>query len=482
MQTSAFLARRRLGVVLVLILLGWTLASCGLYHRKFEVSGDIRKDVDFVLQVDDVGKFWDSAEARNALAAIADSAKKTNTFVVVFAHGWHHNAKSSDDNLIDFQKSMVELRKRLEEPIYAESRRALSGTSDFKAIGVYLGWRGRSLPSFADYVTFWGRKSAAERVGEGDFREFMLSLHRIYESANPKIEPSQLEASLEAGKAVPFMGLVSIGHSFGGQVLLKATQPIFEANLIAADANTQRTAKATVPPDNPVKGFGDLVILVNPAAEALQFDRMDRLSRSLQYTNFQPPLLFVVSAASDSARTIWFPLGRLLDASIRADLQPEVADMWSHALGSYDKQWTHTIEIVGDPKKNWKFDPEGTYVKDRCRLVHEDLTGSFEFVTEVCGNVDKGQKEGVKMTRLNKAPLIDRTYSPFVVANVPIPERGALALIDGHSTIWKEVFTTFITNYAALTQGKNILIRRGGLERCRQTERSQQNTAGPSPK
>ena len=141
--------------------------------------------------------------------------------------------------------------------------------------------------------------------------------------------------------------------------------------------------------------------------------------------------------------------------------------MWGHALGSYEKQWTHTISIVGDPKNDWKFDPDNTYVKDRCKLVLEDLTASPEFLTGAAQDGAQGKSEGVIMTRLNQKPYNEHPYSPFVVANVPVPANGALALIDGHNKIWEEVFRTFVTNYAALTQGKKILIRRGGLEECK---------------
>jgi hypothetical protein len=436
------------------------LTSCSMYHKRFEVTDATRAHVDFVIQADDVGKFWNPEDADAALAEIAKSARSTNTLVVVFVHGWHHNANSSDQNLKDFQGAMAELRERLRHPVYAESRRALTQTSDFRAIGVYLGWRGRSLPSFADYATFWGRKAAAERVGEGDFREFMQNLNRIYEAANADFPPAPIRPQAPSASASsPFMGLVSIGHSFGGQVLLRATQPTIEANLIAAGATGKRTAITEVPISKPVKGFGDLVILVNPATEALQFDRIDRLNKSLRYTRSQPPLMFVISAASDGARNTWFPLGRLLDASIRADLRPEVRDMWGHALGSFPDQWTHEATIVGKPDVSWNFDPENVYVKEPCKLIAYDLTGSPEFLTP---RSTPDSKEGVLLTRLNDA----HPYSPFVVANIPTPKDGALALMVGHVQIWEKVFGTFITNYAALAQGKRILLRKGVQDKC----------------
>ena len=440
------------------------LAGCGLYHKRFEVDPKVAEHVNYVLQLDDVGKFWDMRDAERALLEIQTSAKTTNTIVVTFIHGWHHNASASDPNLKDFKESIEALRTQLGTPLYAESRRRLTGISDVRVIGIYVGWRGRSLPAWADYATFWSRKAAAERVGEGDFREFMLRLNRIYEQSNPSIERSEWEMIKNGQARSPFMGLVSFGHSFGGQVLFRATQPILEANLVAAGA--KMVFKKDVEREkvrDPLKGFGDIVVLINPALEALQYDRIDRLSRTLEYDRLQPPLLFVISATTDSARSLWFPLGRAADAALRADLRPEVRDMWGQALGSYVPQQTHEVTIVGDPQEGWKFDPEDAYKTDSCKVINADLTSNPEFLTNESRGEDSPHREGVVMKRLEHR---EHAYAPFVVANVPIPKAGVAALVDGHNEIWKSVFETFLTNYIAITQGKRILIRRSAQDEC----------------
>ncbi len=147
------------------------------------------------------------------------------------------------------------LTQRLGEELYAQSRGVLTNSTEVQVIGVYVGWRGRSLPDPFDYLTIWPRKEAAERVGDGDLREFLARLEVLYQKRNT--------AGIH-----PFLGLVAVGHSLGGQVLLRSTAPEIERELVVA-------AEGSQPPF--ISGFGDLAVLVNPAVEANQFERIHRL-------------------------------------------------------------------------------------------------------------------------------------------------------------------------------------------------------------
>ena len=159
------------------------LNACSYGHRNFAgpTSGNYPKSIDYVLQFDDFGSLWGDPEmAEKTLQAIKKESERTNTIVVLFIHGWHHNAAPDDENLLDFADSLESIREKLKDPLYRESRLELTGSEDVKVIGIYVGWRGRSLPWLLDYATFWGRKATAERVGEGDLRDFLLRLNAIY--------------------------------------------------------------------------------------------------------------------------------------------------------------------------------------------------------------------------------------------------------------------------------------------------------------
>ncbi len=60
-----------------------------------------------------------------------------------------------------------------------------------------------------------------------------------------------------------------------------------------------------------IEGFGDLVVLVNPAFEALLYDSFNRLRQEItQYKREQHVILMTVGANNDRATGVTFPLGQ----------------------------------------------------------------------------------------------------------------------------------------------------------------------------
>ena len=402
------------------------VARLGYRHKPFDQThGSLNGEGRFVIQVDDFGNFWDPAPARDALAYVERVSKATNTIVTVFVHGWHHDAAPGDKNARDFGRSMDDLATRLGEELYTQSRLELTGDPGVRLVGIYIGWRGRSLPGWFDYLTFWGRKQAAERVGQGDVREFLLRLRSVYVARNAQ----------PAGGASqkPFMGLVLIGHSFGGQVVFQAVNQTIEHELVAA------TSASGEP--RPLSGFGDLVVLLNPALEAHQFKRIDALSRQLSYDRRQVPVMLVLSAVTDSARLIFFPLGRRLDLFRRPRIRADERELWLEALGAYAPQVTHELNISND--RSDSFEPEW-YRDAPGTIVDADLTVQPRF------------------DRVELLPTArHRPFHPFLVVN------ASRDVILGHSGIFRRAeevgseLHLFLTKYIALVQGKRALLGRG---------------------
>lgn len=232
------------------------LSGCAMFDRPYPVPEPSTDPFDFrVIQSDDYGSLWDPSAAQRTLEDTAADAQRTNTFVVLFIHGWHHSAREDDDNLRDSKKTLKALYALLATDKRAQLRQALTGTPDFKLIGIYVGWRGQSLPMPLDYLTAWGRKAAAERVGEGDVSEFIQRLQGLYSRTNT-FDPDAPEDQV----CKPFTGLVTIGHSFGAQVLWKAMSRNLEAPLIARSKNfssvlapeaTPRRRRSPPPPSTP---------------------------------------------------------------------------------------------------------------------------------------------------------------------------------------------------------------------------------------
>lgn len=400
--------------------------GCDYGHKKYRSTGDttISDAAPHVLEIDDYGRFWDTSAAEATLEAISAASLKKNTVLMVFIHGWHHNAKKDDPNLVNFRQSLEQLQGRLDGADYADARKRLKLKEDIQVIGLYVGWRGRSLPGILDYATFWTRKSAAERVGDGDLREFLSKLQKLYIKRNEN----------PAGSDGTFMGLVTVGHSFGGQVLFKAVSGSLERDLMDAMARgTTDPALGRIRISEIVSGYGDITVLLNPALEAFQYDRTDRLTKNITFTERQTPVLLTVSAEDDSARKHLFRIGRNLNMLFRPTFPDDKGkELWTTALGEYGPQQTHTLE-----KTNLS-----TTIKDalydNCDIKGVDFSAPL-----VLGKADL-------------QPQKDRSqpYSPVVVAYT------SNQLVQEHNGIFGETFSEFMTDYVANIEAKRLCLIR----------------------
>jgi len=298
----------------------------------------------------------------------------------------------------------------------------LTGNGDVRIIGLYVGWRGRSLPMLLDYLTFWGRKAAAERVGDGDTKELLVRLNGIYRE----------RLAARDRDVVPFMGLISFGHSFGAQVLFKSVAGELERELVAASAGREQSGAPTKLL-TPISGFGTMTVLINPALEALQYDRIHRLSRAFTYDERQTPVMLVVSSETDFARRYLFPAGRTLAMLFRAPARGEQRQMWTHALGEYEPQRTHRIEIVDE--QPLPFDADD-YIAKKQAIIAFDLTNIPSIA-------------GVTLTPLEDTG--DR-HVPFLVA------YASGEVVIKHSGIFEDRLRNFLNDYVAFAQGKRILL------------------------
>lgn len=144
-------------------------------------------------------------------------------------------------------------------------------------------------------------------MGEGDAGEFIERLQRIYLRAN-----ADRKATTPSGTR-PVMALVTVGHSFGGQVLIKTLSHALENDLeerAPRMASTTQEEAAPAAPTSirvPIDSFGDANILLNPATEAAQFIRIHNLYRQLSYPACQMPQLIIFSADNDYRARVSFP-------------------------------------------------------------------------------------------------------------------------------------------------------------------------------
>ncbi len=223
------------------------------------------------VELDDQGQFYDRGQV-DALIKLLKNEKEPQ-YVTVFVHGWHHNASDNDFNVRRFKDSLKELKKN--NPAY-------------KVIGIYVGWRGETLSlPLLRMVTFWDRKVVSEEVGRNALLDFLL---RIESAVKPDTHSHNR--------------LLTIGHSLGASVLFNALHQVLLQRLIQPENTAPRS------------GFGDLVVLINPALEAIRFatlrEAANRLSHDHGFSHQQKPVLLITTSEADSTTKNTFAISRKL--------------------------------------------------------------------------------------------------------------------------------------------------------------------------
>jgi hypothetical protein len=248
------------------------------------------------VEVDEQGAFQDRPQVERALALVGEGTKPK--YVVVFVHGWFHNANPDDPNVRVFKCALNGLQ-------------TIDGNAGEEVIGIYVGWRGRSWSvPIVEYATFWDRKNTSDEVGRGSLVEFLMRLEGV-------VKPTPESPNK----------LMVVGHSFGASVVFNSIGQILLARFIL-DAERLASAKPTPvhAQSRPglVSGYGDLVVLVNPAIEATRivpfFAALNEYTRNQRdlLSPAQPARLVILSSQGDWATRKTFPVARAVSTLLES--------------------------------------------------------------------------------------------------------------------------------------------------------------------
>lgn len=249
------------------------------------------------VEFDDQGWFWDYHQKTAVEKLIRNECgngtdQQRPVIMVLFVHGWKHNAAFDDGNVNTLRTVLKQLND-LEEHLSKRQNR-----SPRKLIGIYAGWRGLSIES--DYfplplgmeTTFWSRKNAAQKVGGyGAMTELLVDLEALQKESNSSLPTN-----------APQSKLIIVGHSFGADAVYNAISQIITERFV----DTIKHAPGQV-----LKPMGDQVILLNPAFEAARLYDLEQLARSVKdYSPDQRPVLSVFQSKGDWATRTFFPIGQ----------------------------------------------------------------------------------------------------------------------------------------------------------------------------
>lgn len=372
------------------------------------------------IEFDDQGQLRDRNQMKSVLDTYYKDASGNDIILIVFVHGWHHSAEPGDENIQRFR----DLLARVSTSEHANARQR--GLRARKVLGVYLGWRGDSISiPYLNDLTFWDRKSTAHTVGLQGVTEVLLKLEEI---VNVK------GATELAAKKPVNSRLVAIGHSFGGAVVYTALQQALADRFIGS-----RAGKAVA---GDAGGYGDLVVLVNPAFEAIRFATLFDISQEgcRRYFPTQLPKLVILTSKKDYATKYVFPFGRFFSTFFETDTV-----LHRHECTSKGKK--ELLVDEGEASRNTvgHFAPYITHdlVPAKTRQVR-----SAAFSYKALKNTWATQKPGgtlhfedVDLVHLDKTTPIN----PYL--NVSVDGR----LIPNHNDIWGDAVVSFIRDLIVIS-------------------------------
>ncbi|HUF10168.1 MAG TPA: hypothetical protein VMO47_12650 [Rhodothermales bacterium] len=411
-----------------ILCLVFLFTGCAFYRSGQLVSENrvIESDCDYLLGIvefDDQGWFVDRGLVEKVLSRVSAEVEKGGATIVVYTHGWHHDGSKGDSELADFRKTLAALVRQNTENKTLSRSLGLGPTSS-RVVGVYVAWRGKSLPWKLDYATFWDRRPAALRVGHGDAPELFSRLDAIYRASNLESEA--------------WTYMVSIGNSFGGQVTFAAVADTLKQRL-ADQVGVEPNAKQ---PKGTLRGYGDLVVLVNPALDAAQYESIDILARKREYSPSQRPVLMVVSSEGDWPNRLFFPPARFL--SVRKEPLGRSGQFRkkTRTLGHVRQHVTHCLSVEEESCRGYPESDKSARSQLSTLLVSPKvaetapLSGSFD----TCGTTFRPVQK--------VSP-----YLPFTVI------RATDDVVSHHTDSFNEKFRCFLLNYVQADQLKRLALR-----------------------
>jgi len=341
--------------------------------------------------------------------------------LVVYAHGWRHNASPCDENVACF-------RRLLEQLAFMEKY----GGDARTVVGIYVGWRGLSISTqplgFLELPSFWERKNTADRVGHGGVTELLTRLknfrnYQHYQQNRPNTH------------------LLITGHSFGGQLIYSALSQL----LMEKSAETKGYADGKFIYGT-ANSFGDLVVLINPAFEGSKYQPLYDVATNRCYPQVQRPVMMIVTSKADSATRYAFPAGRWFDTFWERTQSDEQDEAILYTVGHNDQFTTHTLRGEEKARKHREQECGCGYLQDIADLVpqlknevdrYSANQSDSNKVLEANAETDYG--DGIILKQNAKAGYPPRY--PYLV--VSTDKR----LIPDHNQIYGEDFTNFLRRF-----------------------------------
>lgn len=427
-----------------------------------------------VVEFDDQGWFHHAGQMERLLSQLEEAGRDRDLIVSVFVHGWKHGAEYCDDNLSCY-------RSMLEQLVRAEERYTKAPEKRRPVFGVYVGWRGLSIegPDVIRSLSFWDRKNTATQVALGSVRELLGRLRELHESRNAPASAKSAKDRQASGRARRNRLFIT-GHSFGGLMVYNSVAQYLMNSAIVGEGK-QETEE--------VKGFGDLVVLINPAFEAARYEPLHHIAQTRRYKPHQDPVFISITSRDDSATRSLFPAGRWLSTRFekytsspssipvtigkdQTHTRAQQREANLHTMGHIDHYVSHRLsptrpgELAADPPQDESRPCTCSYARGLALAANVDwdteTRASEEFARRFKpdGRLVRGWKRdflgGISLVHLTREEGADPSRqesppdSPFWVVQTDAP------IVTGHNQFW----TSHLLN--VLRQVYDDILRKDG--------------------
>ena len=367
------------------------------------------------VEFDDQGQYWD----RNQLLAIedeliakADSRERPGVLMVCFMHGWKNNAAHNNGNLVSFREMLFGLAQA--EHMLTEQL----GIKPRRIFGVFLSWRGQSnYFKGVSELTFWNRKKTAHKVGRGDLV-----------SALSRLEQMRFEQQLAKNAS----RMIIIGHSFGGAAVFSAVAPYIRT---VAEGESQAAKLEGEEKVAKIRGFGDLVVLVNPAFEAQLYQGFHLLVEETPgYSNNQHVVMMTVGAVNDTATKLYFPMGQWLGRWLEKRKNAAQFSRIKTAVANFAAYHTHVLKLRGESTEKTK------------KEIGRDNSMEAYKIESTADGTNSWNECLPDKTSWQIEELPERKLPPqFAFMTV----KAEKTIVNGHSGIFLPPFIEFIRDFVA---------------------------------
>ncbi len=277
---------------------------------------------------------------------------KRKKYVVVFIHGWHHNANVKDRDVSRMHVFLSYARSFLNQrPAYR----------DTDLVGIYVGWNAavhrEGYKSFFDVLSYSSKKKESERVAPAVFSDLQKIAGKLtQDTGNPAADK-----------------MLVIGHSFGGNMLATELD-----DRIGEQLDNHRNGEIMPPP------LGDLTVIINPAGEARKFNDIQRKIRTqgLTFPTTQPPGYLSLTSTTD-----WAPEELCKDTSDKKKSEPNAQSDKKECLAAIDyDRATGQVFGAGQRFMNFKWSKEDTTTIGHFRPSKAQPYGATHDLTGIQGS------------------------------------------------------------------------------------------------